>query len=74
MVNFPPTLPVGSVTGTIKNSSTRRTTPSNATQKREMQYSDRRRMQDRRGRRGAKQVMDRRSGPERRRTSIDLSV
>ncbi len=73
MINFPPTIPVGSTAHTIKKTPTQRIAPSSATDKRETRL-DRRRMSDRRSRRGSKQVMDRRYGLERRRSSIDLSV
>ena len=74
MVNFPPLLPVGSQTHTVQRNSLRRTIPSSGAEKREARPQDRRRMRDRRARRGSKQLMDRRNGPERRRSSIDLSV
>lgn len=74
MVNFPPTIPVGSSARTVETSRNTRIVPSSAADKRETRAIDRRRMYDRRARRSARQIMDRRSGPERRRASIDLSV
>ncbi len=75
MVNFPTTTSPINVTPTSASPSTRHIVPSRAPEKRESRPVDRRAFQGRRGRRGAaKHVMDRRSGPERRRSSIDLSV
>lgn len=74
MVNFPPTLPVGNGAHIVSKPTTRRVAQSNAAGKREAIALDRRRMKDRRSRRGAKQIMDRRAGGERRRSIIDLSV
>ena len=73
MVNFPP-LPIGSSAQPLKRHKTRRIVPSTAADKREDQDLDRRLKRDRRGRRGEQQVMDRRSGSNRRRSSINLSV
>ena len=74
MVNFPPTIPVSNTTPTTWKGPSHRIVPSSATDKRETRMLERRRMRDRRSRRGAKQVMDRRYGLERRRSSIDLSI
>ena len=74
MVNFPTTQPVGSITKPAIKSKTSEVVPSNAAVTRQLKMAERRRRQDRRGRRGAKQVMDRRSGPERRRSSISINV
>lgn len=74
MVNFPTSQPVGSINKPAIKSKTLQVAPSNAAATRQLKMTDRRRQQDRRGRRGAKQVMDRRSGPERRRSSISIKV
>ncbi|ARN75776.1 hypothetical protein [Oceanicoccus sagamiensis] len=74
MVNFPTTYTAPSATAPRKASSQRRIVPSSAADKRETRDIDRRLNRDRRGRRGSKQVMDRRSGPERRRSTISFSV
>ena len=75
MVNFPPTLPVGSAARPVSKPATNRSvSQSGAAKKREVYVSDRRRSKDRRSRRGVKQIMDRRSGGDRRRSTIDLSV
>ena len=75
MVNFPSTLPVGSAAVPVRKSTVRRVTESTAAEKREAAAVDRRRRKDRRSRRGAgKWVMDRRTGADRRRSSIDLSI
>lgn len=75
MVNFPTTTSPINVTPTPQSPGTKQIVPSRAPTKREARAVDRRAFIDRRGRRGAdKRVMDRRSGPERRRSSIDLSV
>lgn len=75
MVNFPPTLPVGSAaTPVAKPAAHQRVTQSTAAAKRQAFVADRRRMNDRRARRHSKQIMDRRSGIDRRRSSIDLSI
>ena len=74
MVNFPPTTPINTSTPTTWKGPTRRIVPSSAADKRETRALERRRMRDRRSRSGAKQVMDRRYGLERRRSSIDLSI
>lgn len=74
MVNFPSVNPVGSAAIPARKSTTRKVSESTAAEKREILAVDRRRRNDRRQRRGAKQIMDRRSGMERRRSSIDLSI
>lgn len=74
MVNFPSINPVGSSAVPVKKTASRKVYQSTAAEKREMLAVDRRRHNDRRQRRSAKQVMDRRSGMERRRSSIDLSI
>jgi hypothetical protein len=74
MVNFPTTYAAPSSTTSTKTDNQRRIVPSSAADKRETRDIDRRLSRDRRGRRGAKQVMDRRFGPERRRSSISFSV
>lgn len=74
MVNFPPTQPVGSGATPVNKPSVRRINQSTAARKRQASAVDRRRMNDRRRSRGAKQIMDRRTGLDRRRSSIDLSV
>ena len=75
MINYPPLLPVGSNANPVKKKSSRRVVAASATDKRKAHLQeDHRRMRDRRTRRGAKQLVDRRTGPERRRPSIDLSV
>ena len=76
MVNFPTTTSPINATPTVQSPSSPQIVPSRpATTKREEHTIDRRASVRRRGSRGAdKRVMDRRSGPERRRSSIDLSV
>ena len=74
MVDFTSITP-GRAPGRLKPySSNRRTKETVAAEQREGEISDRRRKRDRRSGGGAKQVMDRRSGLERRRPRIDLSV
>lgn len=74
MVNFPPTNPVGSAATPVNKPTVRRVNQSTAAANRQASAVDRRRMNDRRMRRGSKQIMDRRTGMDRRRSSIDLSV
>ncbi|MEH6556850.1 MAG: hypothetical protein V7459_03135 [Oceanicoccus sp.] len=75
MVNFPTTTSPINVTPTPQSPRSRQIVPSRAPGNRDKGPVDRRAFLDRRDRRGAtKRVMDRRSGPERRRSSIDLSV
>lgn len=74
MVNFPPTLPVGHTAPHSRPAISRRIVPSSAADKRETHSTDRRLLRDRRDRRGQAQIMDRRSGPERRRSSINFCV
>lgn len=74
MVNFPPTLPVGHIAPNSKATRSRRIVPSSAADRHETHSIDRRLLRDRRDRRGKAQIMDRRSGPERRRSSINFSV
>ena len=75
MVNFPTTTSPINATPTDQSPGSPQIVPSRAAAKREAHAIDRRAFVGRRARRGAdKRVMDRRSGPERRRSSIDLSV
>jgi hypothetical protein len=74
MINFPPTLPATTATPPSNKSPSRRISPSSNLNKRAYQILDRRRMRDRRSRRGGSQLIDRRYRPERRRSSIDVSV
>lgn len=75
MVNFPPTQPLGSAAVPVSRPVTNRSVAqANATKKREAYAADRRRRKDRRTQRGVKQIMDRRTGGDRRRSTIDLSV
>ncbi|MCP3908458.1 MAG: hypothetical protein GY712_10635 [Oceanicoccus sp.] len=74
MVNFPTTYATPSSTAPSKTANQPRVVQSSATGKREAGAIDRRLNRDRRGRSSAKQVMDRRSGPERRRSSISFNV
>ena len=74
MINFPPNRPIDRPADSGLNRRTRRAAPSSATVKRESTAVDRRGLRDRRSRKGAQQVIDRRTGAERRRASIDFSV
>ncbi len=74
MVNFPTTIVPITGTTTSRKGSARRVASSTAAENRETHSIDRRTRRDRRSRRGQKQIMDRRSGPERRRSTIDFSV
>lgn len=73
MINFPPTLPTSSQIQ-VKRPSTRRIVPSAAADRRTAQALDRRLQDRRRNRNIAQKIIDRRAGPERRRSSIDLSI
>ncbi len=74
MVNFYPTNPVGSAATPVKKQATRPAAPPNPTDNREALAVDRRRQGDRRRRRNAPRIMDRRTGADRRRSRIDYSV
>lgn len=75
MVNFPTNTSPINATPVPQSPGSRQIVPSRAPEKRELRPVDRRAFIDRRARRAAaKRIMDRRSGPERRRASIDLSV
>lgn len=74
MVNFPTTLRTGSAATPVTKPTVARVKQSVAAEKRQAFVVDRRRMTDRRSRRQAKQVMDRRTGIDRRRSNIDLSI
>ena len=74
MVSINPTTPI--VTPTTNNGVTpkQRVMASSGADNRQFRASDRRFKMDRRGRRASQQVVDRRTGSERRRSTIDLSV
>lgn len=74
MVNFPTSYAAPGSTMPTRAANQRRIVPSSAADKREANAIDRRLTKDRRGGRVAKQVMDRRSGSERRRSTINFSV
>ncbi len=74
MLHFPTISPPGSPSSTARQPTNRRANPTGGADKREAVAVDRRRLRDRRTRRGARQIMDRRSGTDRRRASIDLSI
>jgi hypothetical protein len=75
MINFYPNLPVGSSSQPTPKTQANLVAPSNATNNnREMHIRERRAMHNRRTPRDGKQVIDRRSGPERRRSTISFSV
>ncbi len=74
MVNFPPTIPVGQTPPSVKKNNDRRIVPTIAADKKQSVLTDRRGVRDRRSRRRLKQIMDRRSGADRRRSSINLSI
>ncbi|MGK0499995.1 MAG: hypothetical protein ACJAYG_001640 [Oceanicoccus sp.] len=74
MVNFLTTSPIVTTTKSSGYTSTRKVVPSMATDRQHPRPLDRRARWDRRARRGSQQVMDRRFGLERRRSSIDFSV
>lgn len=72
MVNFPTNYtPSGA---SMPTRATRRVVPSSPADKRETYSQDRRLGKDRRGRANTQAVMDRRSGSERRRSTINFSV
>lgn len=74
MVNFPTTIVSTAGTVTTRKGSARRVASSTAAEKREARSIERRTRRDRRSRRGQKQIMDRRHGADRRRSTIDFSV
>lgn len=74
MINIPPTLPASSQITVRRQPATRRIVPSAAADRRTAQALDRRLNDRRRNRNIAQKIMDRRAGPERRRSSIDLSI
>ncbi|WP_101757087.1 hypothetical protein [Oceanicoccus sp. KOV_DT_Chl] len=75
MINFPVNNAVNTpASSSLAKANSRRIVPSSAADKRDILAADRRFKRDRRGRRGSKQVMDRRAGADRRRSSIDFSV
>lgn len=74
MVNFPTSYAAPSTIMPTRTANQRRIVLSRAADKREAYAIDRRLTKDRRGGRVAKQVMNRRSGSERRRSTISFSV
>ena len=73
MINFPK-IPQGGASRSVQTPLTRRSVPSTAADSQKHRTLERRQTIDRRKRRGEKHVIDNRSGADRRRSSIDLSI
>lgn len=74
MVSINPTTPIVTPTTDSSGRATQRVLASPGADNRQFKASDRRFKIDRRGRRASQQVVDRRTGSERRRSIIDFSV